>query len=51
MTHAQRNAVISKKIAAYTAKFTASPKLAREALEREGFSKPHKTEAKRATAT
>lgn len=37
MTHSQRNAAISKKIAAYTVKFTASKGAAKEALNREGF--------------
>jgi|GEM_PF-3417523 len=41
MTHAERNAAISKKIAAYTAKFTASKAVAKAALQREGIaSKP-----------
>ena len=38
MTHAERNAAISQKIAAYTAKFTTSKAVAENALKREGFS-------------
>ena len=37
MTHAERNAAILRKIAAYTAKFTASQKVASDAIKREGL--------------
>jgi hypothetical protein len=37
MTHAQRNDAISRKIAAYTAKYTASRAAANAALKREGL--------------
>lgn len=37
MTQAERNAAITRKIEAYTAKFTVNPKAARAALKREGF--------------
>lgn len=42
MTHAERNAVIGKKIAVYTEKFTASRESAREAIKREGLSDKRK---------
>lgn len=38
MTHAERNAVIGKKIAIYTEKFAASRESARAAIKREGLS-------------
>lgn len=37
MTHAERNAAISKKIVAYTARFASSRVVANETLKREGF--------------
>lgn len=37
VTQAERNAAITRKIEAYTAKFTVNPKVARAALKREGF--------------
>lgn len=46
MTHAERNAVISRKIAVYTAKFTSSQAKAREALDREGLGRSSKTKSK-----
>lgn len=46
MTHAERNAVIGKKIAVYTEKFTASRESAREAIKREGLSDKRKAKRK-----
>lgn len=39
MTHAERNAAITRKIEAYTTKFTADKRSAQDALVREGFAK------------
>jgi len=50
MTHAERNAGIAKKIAAYTEKFTASKAAAKEALKREGFGSKSKTKKARDAA-
>lgn len=50
MTQAERNAAIAKKIAAYTAKFTADQKSAREALAREGLMQAAKREKQSAAA-
>jgi hypothetical protein len=44
MTHEQRNEAISRKIAAYTEKFTVSRAAATTALEREGLAKPRDTQ-------
>ena len=46
MTHAERNAIISKKISAYTEKFTTSRAAARDALKREGLGDKPKAEKK-----
>lgn len=48
MTQIQRNEAISRKIAAYTAKATASPAAARAALRREGLT-DRKAEKKQPT--
>ena len=50
MTHAERNAAISKKIAAYTEKFTASKDVAKAALQREGLGVRAKAKKARAAA-
>lgn len=46
VTQAERNAAITRKIEAYTAKFTADKKTARDALKREGFAKTSKMSPK-----